>query len=45
MNITKEQIDELNAVIKVDIAKDDYQDKVQSILKDYRKTANSRCIR
>jgi len=40
MNITKEQIDELNAVIKVDIAKDDYQDKVQSILKDYRKTAN-----
>lgn len=40
MNITKEQIDELNAIIKVDIAKDDYQDKVQSILKDYRKTAN-----
>ncbi|WP_299682326.1 trigger factor [uncultured Dokdonia sp.] len=40
MNITKEQIDELNAVIKVDIAKDDYQEKVQSILKDYRKTAN-----
>ncbi len=40
MNITKEQIDELNAIVKVDIAKDDYQDKVQSILKDYRKTAN-----
>ena len=40
MNITKEQIDELNAVVKVDIAKDDYQDKVQTILKDYRKTAN-----
>ncbi len=40
MNITKEQIDELNAIIKVDIAKDDYQDKVESILKDYRKTAN-----
>lgn len=40
MNITKEQIDELNAIIKVDIAKDDYQDKVETILKDYRKTAN-----
>ncbi|WP_299214808.1 trigger factor [uncultured Dokdonia sp.] len=40
MNITKEQIDELNAIIKVDIAKDDYQDKVESILKDYRKKAN-----
>lgn len=40
MNITKEQIDELNAVVKVDIAKNDYQDKVQTILKDYRKTAN-----
>lgn len=40
MNITKEQIDDLNAVVKVAIAKDDYQDKVLSILKDYRKTAN-----
>jgi len=40
MNITKEQIDDLNAVVKVDIAKDDYQEKVVSILKDYRKTAN-----
>lgn len=40
MNITKEQIDDLNAVVKVAIAKDDYQDKVMSILKDYRKTAN-----
>ncbi len=40
MNITKEQIDELNAIVKVDIAKDDYQEKVQTILKDYRKTAN-----
>lgn len=40
MNITKEQIDDLNAVVKVAIAKDDYQDKVTSILKDYRKTAN-----
>lgn len=40
MNITKEQIDELNAVVKVAITKDDYQDKVDSILRDYRKQAN-----
>ncbi|VAW13943.1 Cell division trigger factor [hydrothermal vent metagenome] len=40
MNITKEQIDELNAVVKVAVTKEDYQDKVESILKDYRKQAN-----
>lgn len=40
MNITKEQIDELNAVVKVAVSKDDYQDKVETILKDYRKQAN-----
>ncbi|MET7030053.1 trigger factor [Sediminicola luteus] len=40
MNITKEQIDELNAVVKVAITKDDYKDKVENILKDYRKSAN-----
>ena len=40
MNITKEQIDELNAVVKVAISKEDYQEKVDTILKDYRKQAN-----
>jgi len=40
MNITKEQIDDLNAVVKVAIDKSDYQDKVDKILKDYRKQAN-----
>ncbi|MFS4416570.1 trigger factor [Maribacter sp. 2307ULW6-5] len=40
MNITKEQIDELNAVVKVALSKEDYQDKVDAILKDYRKQAN-----
>jgi len=40
MNITKEQIDNLNAVVKVAISKEDYQDKVEQILKDYRKQAN-----
>jgi len=40
MNITKEQIDKLNAVVKVAITKEDYEDKVSKILKDYRKQAN-----
>lgn len=40
MNITKEKIDDLNAVVKIDISQDDYQDKVSEILKDYRKKAN-----
>lgn len=40
MNITRENIDELNAVLKVDIAKTDYSGKVEKVLKDYRKSAN-----
>lgn len=40
MNITRENLDALNAVVKVDIAKEDYSDKVEKILTDYRKTAN-----
>ncbi len=40
MNITRENIDKLNAVVKVDIEKNDYSDKVEKILSDYRKTAN-----
>jgi trigger factor len=40
MNITRENIDALNAVVKVDIAKEDYNDKVEKILSDYRKSAN-----
>lgn len=40
MNITRENIDALNAVVTVEIAKEDYSDKVTKILTDYRKTAN-----
>ena len=40
MNITRENIDALNAVVKVEIVKEDYNDKVEKILVDYRKTAN-----
>ncbi|NND09803.1 MAG: hypothetical protein HKN96_01210, partial [Flavobacteriaceae bacterium] len=38
MNITRENIDKLNAVVKVDIEKKDYSEKVEKILSDYRKT-------
>ena len=40
MNITRENVDALNAILKVDVAKEDYSDKVNKILSDYRKTAN-----
>ena len=40
MNITKENVDALNAVIKIDIVADDYQAKVTEKLTDYRKKAN-----
>jgi len=40
MNITKENIDKLNAVVKIEITPNDYQDKVAEILQDYRKKAN-----
>ncbi len=40
MNITKEQIDALNAVVTVVIEKEDYADKVEKVIANYRKTAN-----
>jgi len=45
MNITKENIDDLNAVLKVEIVKTDYADRVESVLKDYRKKANIKGFR
>ncbi|MGQ1908781.1 trigger factor [Marinifilum sp. RC60d5] len=40
MNITKTNIDDLNAVIKLQIVKEDYESRVNDVLKDYRKKAN-----
>ncbi|MCF6297348.1 MAG: trigger factor [Flavobacteriaceae bacterium] len=40
MNITKESIDALNAVVKIDIKAEDYQSKVDKELNNYRKKAN-----
>jgi len=40
MKITKEDIDALNSVVKIDITANDYQDKVATQLSDYRRKAN-----
>ncbi len=40
MDITKENIDDLNAVLKVKVEKEDYDERVNTILRDYRKKAN-----
>jgi trigger factor len=40
MNITKTNIDALNAVVTVNVAKSDYADKVEKVLENYRKNAN-----
>jgi trigger factor len=45
MNITRENIDDLNAVLKVKIEKIDYEDKVETVLKDYRKKATIKGFR
>ena len=45
MNITRENIDDLNAVLKVRIDKTDYEEKVETVLKDYRKKATIKGFR
>ncbi len=40
MNITKEDINQTNAVIRIRIAPEDWKPKVDKTLKDYRKSAN-----
>jgi len=39
MNIVREDIDALNAVLTVNVAPEDYQSKVEKVLQKYRKTA------
>lgn len=45
MIITRENIDDLNAVLNIQIEKTDYEGKVESVLKDYRKKANIKGFR
>jgi trigger factor len=39
MNITRNNVDALNAVVTVEVSKSDYAEKVQKVLADYRKNA------
>ena len=39
MNITQESIDDLNALLKVQINQDDYQEKVNAVIQNYRKNS------
>jgi len=45
MNITKENVDKLNALLTVTVEKSDYQEKVDKILRDYRRNANIKGFR
>jgi trigger factor len=45
MNITKENIDDLNALLKVEIKMADYEENVEKVLRDYRKKANVKGFR
>ncbi len=40
MNISKEQLDPLNAILKINITPEDYKPKVDVVIKKYQKTAN-----
>lgn len=40
MNITQQNIDELNATVSLTISPDDYESKVKKVLLDYQKRAN-----
>ena len=39
MNITRENIDELNAVIRIKVEKEDYEEKLHNVLGDFRRKA------
>jgi len=45
MIITRENIDQLNALLKVEIIKGDYEENVEKVLRDYRKKANIKGFR
>ena len=45
MNITKENVDNLNAVLTVTVEKADYEENVNKVLRDYRRNANIKGFR
>lgn len=45
MNITRENIDNLNAILKVEVRKSDYEENVEKVLREYRRNANMKGFR
>lgn len=45
MNVTRENIDALNATVRIDIVKADYEEKVEKKLREYRRTASIKGFR
>ncbi len=45
MNISRENTDDLNAIITINVEEKDYSDKVEEVLKDYRKQASIKGFR
>lgn len=45
MNVTRENIDALNATVRINIAKADYEEKVDKKLRDYKRTATIKGFR
>jgi trigger factor len=45
MNVTRENIDDLNAILRVEVEKSDYESNVEKVLRDYRKKANIKGFR
>ena len=45
MNITRENIDALNAIVRINIVKADYEEKVEKKLREYKKSANIKGFR
>lgn len=45
MDISRETTGDLNAILKVKIGKTDYEERVETVLKDYRKKANIKGFR
>lgn len=40
MNITKEQVDDLNAIVKIELKPDDYQGRVNEVIKNYQRSVS-----
>jgi len=45
MNITLENIDDLNALLKIEVSKSDYEENVEKTLREYRRKANIKGFR